>query len=87
MKKIVMKICTGTMCHVLGGAELPEMAKDLQIRYQGKLSVKGASCMGHCKEKENRPPFIEIDGFVLNDVTKESIVEYLDEQFGYDREE
>lgn len=87
MEKVKMKICTGTMCHVMGGAELPEMAKELQVQYGGKLDIRGSSCMGYCKDNDTKPPYVEIDGVTLTGVTKDCIVKYLDALFDHDRKE
>ncbi len=85
MEKVEIKICTGTMCHIMGGNELPELAHELQQKYSGRLVISGSSCMGYCKDKNLSPPFVEINGKRLENVSKETIIETLNEIFDHDR--
>jgi len=76
-KKISVKICCGTYCHVMGGADLqmPEeiipahLLKDTDFRY--------STCMGRCREQA-KPPYAEINGTIMEEASKEKIVTELE---------
>ena len=78
MKRIEIKICTGTLCHVMGGADLPDFALELRDKYQEKIHISGSTCMNHCKDSSLTPPFVEIDGHLIQQADREKISTYLE---------
>ncbi len=77
-KKIQVVICTGTLCHVLGGAELPSLEHHLPEKLKKLVEIKGSPCIHHCKDKDRRPPFVEINGELIEQATIHKILEYLE---------
>lgn len=77
MKKYKVTICTGTLCHVMGGSELPALSQYIDPQYLNQIEIKGSPCLNHCKEKRLKPPFAEIDGDIMSEVTIEKLVNEL----------
>lgn len=85
MKKHNVVICTGTLCHVLGGAELPSLGQNLPEEWSEWVDIKGSPCMGHCKNGEMQPPFVEIDGELMQEASVSKILEYLEKCMAHDK--
>ena len=77
-KKIQIVICTGTLCHVLGGAELPSLGQHLPDHLKNQVEIKGSPCIKHCKNTDMRPPFVEINGEVIEQASITKILEHLE---------
>jgi len=86
MKKIQITICTGTLCHVLGGAELPSLGQHLPDNIKEKVEIKGSPCVNHCKNTEMKPPFVEINGEVIEQASINKILEHLEKLLANDAE-
>lgn len=76
--KIVIKICTGTLCHVMGGSELPELAFYLPDHMKASVVIKGMICEGFCKDSTKKPPFVNIDGVLMEQASIEKIIGYIE---------
>ncbi len=74
MNKIKITICTGTLCHVLGGSELPAIIEYLPEKIRPFVEVIGSTCINHCKDDELKPPFAEINGELIGSATIEKLV-------------
>ncbi|MDY0201337.1 MAG: hypothetical protein WC951_06105 [Bacteroidales bacterium] len=83
MKKHKVVVCTGTLCHVLGGSELPSLGQRLPEEWRGLVDIKGSPCMGYCKDSEMHPPFVEIDGEVMQEASVSKVLEYLEKRIGH----
>ena len=77
MKKYKIKICTGTLCHVLGGSELPMLRNYLPDNLKKECEIRGSSCLGYCLDKALTPPFAEINGEMVEAASIEKIVKEL----------
>lgn len=86
MKKYQVRICTGTLCHVLGGSELPDLADHLPEKYRNLVEIKGSTCIEYCRNKDLKPPFAEIDGDVVSEASIEKLVEELKRRIENDSE-
>jgi len=80
-KKIVVKICTGTLCHVMGGSELPELAYHLPENMKSKVEVKGMVCGQFCRDTSKKPPFVTINDVLMEQASIEKIISYLEKAF------
>ena len=79
MKKISLKICMGTMCYVLGGAELKNVLEELSQEIKDYLEISYSPCLGYCNEKQE-PPFIELNGKAIAGVSQGSLLRILKEE-------
>lgn len=84
--KIVVKICTGTLCHVMGGSELPELACHLPQNMKSKVEIKGMACGGFCKYGNRKPPFVLIGDVLMEQASIEKIVRNLEKTLSDDTE-
>lgn len=79
MKRISLKICMGTMCYVLGGAELKDTLENLPEEINNYLDITYSPCLGYCQENEPAP-FIELNGRKIAGVCKQSLIQILKEE-------
>ncbi len=79
MDKIKLKICMGTMCYVMGGAELKDFIETLSQEIKQHLEISFSSCLGYCNEKQD-PPFIELNGKMLAGISKSNLMQILKEE-------
>lgn len=79
MKKINLKICMGTMCYVMGGAELKEVLDNLSQDISSFLNISYTPCLGYCMGKEE-PPYIELNGRKIAGVSKTNLIQILKEE-------
>ena len=78
MKKHTVVICTGTLCHVLGGSELPSLGRSLPEEWRDLVDIKGSPCMGHCKDGAMQPPFVEVNGELIQEASVSKVLEFLE---------
>ncbi len=79
MKKVDLKICVGTMCYVMGGAELKDYVENLPEEALQHLNVSFSPCLG-CYNKKETPPYIEFNGQLISGVSKQSLKQILKEE-------
>lgn len=77
MKKYKVTICTGTLCHVMGGSELPTLSQYIPAMYLNQIDIKGSPCINHCKDKGLKPPFAEINGDIISEATIDKLLKEL----------
>lgn len=83
-QKYKIQICTGTLCHVMGGAELPSLADYLPRNLKSKVHMQGMVCANYCKESGMKPPFVLINGELMQEAGIEKIINYLQKCEGND---
>lgn len=71
---VLVKICCGTVCHVMGGANLPLLSDFLSDELKAKVKVEGKSCLGHCN-KDLKPPFVEVNDKIISEASFSKIIE------------
>ena len=79
MNKIELKICVGTMCYVMGGAELRDVLESLPENLKGLVDISFSPCLGYC-DKRNDPPYVELNGRMVAGVSKLSLIQILKEE-------
>lgn len=79
MAEIDLKICMGTMCYVMGGAELKGVTENLPEEIRDRVKVSYAPCLGKC-DKAGEPPYIELNGRVLARVSRSNLIQMLKEE-------
>ncbi len=74
-KKVNVVICSGTLCYLMGGAELQMLNDYLPLELKNKVEIKGSPCLDLCNFPENgRPPFAMVNGRSLSQVSVESLI-------------
>lgn len=80
---ITVRICSGTLCYVMGGSELWMLPEILPEELKSKVIFKGSPCLGHCnKEKPSRAPYVEVNGKVIHDASVSKIIEVIKDEIG-----
>ena len=69
MQKLVLEICVGTSCHLLGSQDLIQMVEHLPAEVKNKIELQGATCLGAC----GKGPNVRINGTILNNMTPEQL--------------
>ncbi len=84
MAKISVKVCLGTTCFVMGGANLQELVDIIPRKYGDKVEVAGANCLGLCSINWNysKAPYVKVDDDVITEATVEKVLEAIDTKLG-----
>lgn len=81
MNKITVKICTGTLCYVMGGAELQLLNEYLPEELLERVEIKGATCLDYCnQEGGGKAPFVTVGDRVISQATISKVVEAIKEE-------
>lgn len=77
-KKITVTICAGTLCYVMGGAELQLLDEHLTPQELKQVEIKGSPCLDCCnKDSGQRAPFVLVDGMVVSEASIPKVVELI----------
>lgn len=84
MAKISVKVCLGTTCFVMGGANLQELVDIIPRKYGDKVEVAGANCLGLCSINWNysKAPYVKVDEDVITEATVEKVLEAIETKLG-----
>lgn len=76
-KKVEVKICTGTLCYVMGGAELQVIDEHLTSEMLELVNIKGSPCLEHCNNptSDSKAPYVEVNGEIISEATIVKVVE------------
>ncbi|WP_439185584.1 (2Fe-2S) ferredoxin domain-containing protein [Carboxylicivirga taeanensis] len=75
--KYKVQICCGTMCYIMGGAELHLLNECLPEGLKDKVSIEGSACFGKCNTDEKKHPCVLINGQELNNASTQKIIKQL----------
>lgn len=79
MEKIKLRLCAGTMCYVMGGAQLMEIEDMLSEEEKQYLEITLSPCLQRCNGTDN-PPFAELNGQMITGVSKETLLRIIKEE-------
>ncbi len=84
--KIEVKICMGTTCYVMGGAELATLSEHLTPGQLEYVEIKGIPCIDACfDQKTRRAPYAMVGNILIDKASIEKIKEELNKQIiGFD---
>ena len=84
MEKISVKVCMGTTCFVMGGANLQELIEIIPRKYGNKVEVSSSPCLGMCAIQWNysKAPYVKIDEDIITEATVEKVLEAVDKKMG-----
>ena len=82
MAKISVKVCVGTTCFVMGGANLQELNEIIPQKYGDKVEVVGSNCLGLCSInwEYSKAPYVKVDDDVVSEATVEKVIEAIDKK-------
>ena len=74
MKQILVEVCVGTSCHLLGAQDLFQTLENLPIEKQELLQVQGVTCLKSC----GRGPNVRIQQQVYTNITPDRLLEIIE---------
>lgn len=75
-EKISVKICTGTLCYIMGGAELQLLDEYMPEELAGRVDIKGAPCLDCCnKQDSQRAPFVQVGDTIVSEASISKVIE------------
>ena len=79
MGKIELKICMGTMCYVMGGAELKAAIDSLPHEERDHIQISYSPCLGMCNDG-GEPPYVQVNGRTIARVSTAGLIQILKEE-------
>ena len=76
MEKVVVEVCCGTSCYLLGAAKLMRLDEDLPADCRGRVEVEAKTCLDLC-ERENLggAPYVRFNGEeIMSQATPEKVL-------------
>jgi NADH:ubiquinone oxidoreductase subunit E len=70
MKPLIVEICVGTSCHLLGSQDLFDAIESLPEETREKIEIQGTSCFQSCRKGPN----VRINGIVLAEMTPDRLI-------------
>ena len=82
MEKITVKVCTGTTCFVMGGANLQELNETISEKYGDKVELTASNCLGLCSInwEYSKAPYVKVNEEVVSEATVEKVIAEIDKQ-------
>jgi NADH:ubiquinone oxidoreductase subunit E len=82
-KKVEIVICSGTLCYLMGGADLQLLFEHLPADLKDRVSIKGSPCLGLCDLPENgKPPFVLINGRSVSQASIQTLIDEIQSELG-----
>ena len=79
--KIEVKICMGTACYVMGGADLTTLADYLTPHQAECVDIKGIPCVDSCFDSKNKkPPFVLVGDVMISEANVNKVREEISRQ-------
>ncbi len=77
MEKVIVKLCCGTMCYVMGGSELQLLDEQLPEELISVVDIRGVTCLDLCNrgEEAGKAPFAMVGDTVISSATKDKIID------------
>ncbi len=74
-KKILLEVCFGTTCFVMGAAKLQEIEGFIPPQFRNKVEVRANTCLNLCKDSTYmKAPFVKLDGEIISEATVEKVL-------------
>lgn len=83
-EKVTVKVCLGTTCFVMGGANLQELNEIIPKKYGDKVEIMGSPCLGLCSIKwdYSKAPYVKINDDIVEEATVEKVLAAIDKKLG-----
>lgn len=76
--KLEVRICTGTLCYVMGGADLQLLDEHLSPEILERVEIKGAPCLDCCNTGEKHSaPYVKVGDVLVSEATLEKVAEVI----------
>lgn len=74
MKRVLVEICVGTSCHLLGSQDLLQVLDQLPAEQQQAVDIRGVTCLKTC----GKGPNIRLNGQLYLNMTPDRLLELLE---------
>lgn len=79
MSKIIISVCLGTTCHLMGSSHLQTLEQDLPENIRNRVTVKWSRCLGFCKEENyGKAPFVLVGKELVDEATVHKIIDRIE---------
>jgi NADH:ubiquinone oxidoreductase subunit E len=87
MKKIVVKVCLGTTCFVMGSSNLQSLTEMIPQKFGDKVEIVGSSCLGVCSTnwEISKAPYIKVNDVLIQEATVEKVLQEIEAQLAKGR--
>lgn len=75
MEKIIIKVCSGTLCYVMGGAELQLLGESLPEELASKVEIRGVTCLDCCNKGIGKAPFAMVGDTIVSSASIANVTE------------
>lgn len=79
MEKITVKLCAGTMCYVMGGAQLMEISDLLSEEEKQYVDIICSPCLQKCNG-QGTTPYIKLNGKTIAGTSKDTLLRIIKEE-------
>lgn len=77
--KILVELCFGTTCFVMGASKLQELESLIPPQYRKHVEIKAHTCLDLCKNATYmKAPFVKIDGEIISEATVEKVLKAIE---------
>ncbi len=77
--KILVELCFGTTCFVMGASKLQEIESIIPPQYRKRVEVKAHTCLDLCKNATYmKAPFVKVDGEIISEATVEKVLKAIE---------
>ena len=74
-EKLVVKVCVGTTCYVMGGSELTDFARFVPPAWKERVTVEGTVCLDFCRNSARlKPPFVLVGDHIVDQASVEKVL-------------
>lgn len=80
-KKLEVKICTGTLCYVMGGAELQLIDEYIPEDIIERIEIKGTPCLELCNKYDGpKAPFVKVGDRIVCEASVSKVIDVIKEE-------
>lgn len=77
--KVLVELCFGTTCFVMGASKLQELESIIPPQYKDRVDIKAHTCLDLCKNSTYmKAPFVKIDGEIISEATVEKVLKVIE---------
>lgn len=80
---LILEICQGTACFVMGSSELLAIAEYMPETWREKVEIRGAACFDKCHDNRyGKAPYVRLDGEVMESASVGTVLLRIAEKLG-----
>lgn len=84
---VSVKICSGTACYVMGGAELLSIGDQLTDEEKQQVKIEASTCMGVCDDYGPQTPYATVNDELITHATPEILLNKIRKYIADERQE